>query len=71
MAWNPSQYLAFAGPRMQPAIDLLTRVPLDAPESVVDLGCGPGNSTAVLARLLFSNAGKVRDPFDGIQNKSN
>jgi trans-aconitate 2-methyltransferase len=48
MAWNPSQYLAFAGPRMQPAIDLLNRIPQDAPGTVVDLGCGPGNITPLL-----------------------
>ncbi len=48
MAWNPSQYLAFAGPRMQPAIDLLGRIPQESPASVVDLGCGPGNITPLL-----------------------
>ena len=36
MAWNPSQYLAFAGPRMQPAIDLLNRIPQDAPGTVIE-----------------------------------
>jgi len=48
MAWNPSQYLAFAGPRMQPAIDLLARILLDTPGTVIDLGSGPGNITPLL-----------------------
>lgn len=48
MAWNPSQYLAFAGPRMQPAIDLLARIPQETPGTVIDLGCGPGNITPLL-----------------------
>ncbi len=49
-AWDPSQYLKFAGPRARPALDLLNRVDLDSPDAVFDLGCGAGNVTRMLAR---------------------
>ncbi|MFT5540663.1 MAG: trans-aconitate 2-methyltransferase [Alphaproteobacteria bacterium] len=55
MTWNPAQYLKFAGPRLRPAVDLLSRVPIDAPHSVFDLGCGAGETTALLA-ARFSTA---------------
>lgn len=48
--WNSDQYLKFAAERTQPAIDLALRLALSSPEQVIDLGCGPGNSTDVLAR---------------------
>ena len=49
MTWNPVTYLAFADQRTRPAADLLARVPVERPARVIDLGCGPGNSTALLA----------------------
>lgn len=49
MSWNPQQYLSFGAQRLRPGIDLLARVPLSAPASVVDLGCGAGNLTRRLA----------------------
>jgi trans-aconitate 2-methyltransferase len=49
MSWNPDQYLKFAAPRLQPAIDLLARVPTTNPHVVYDLGCGAGNVTQLLA----------------------
>lgn len=46
--WNPSLYLHFAAERSRPAVELLARVPLENIEYIADLGCGPGNSTALL-----------------------
>lgn len=47
--WDPSLYLGFRKERSQPAVDLVNRLRDLRPERIVDLGCGPGNSTAVLA----------------------
>jgi trans-aconitate 2-methyltransferase len=46
--WNPNHYLEFANERTRPAADLVARIHIAQPQSIVDLGCGPGNSTQVL-----------------------
>lgn len=47
--WNADLYLRFEDERTRPSIDLIQRVRLDAPVRCIDLGCGPGNSTELVA----------------------
>ena len=49
-AWDPQSYLRFADERARPFAELLARVGASDAALVVDLGCGPGNLTAQLAR---------------------
>jgi trans-aconitate 2-methyltransferase len=47
-SWDPQLYLHFATERTQPAVDLIARIQLAHPARIIDVGCGPGNSTAML-----------------------
>jgi trans-aconitate 2-methyltransferase len=47
--WDPDRYLLYADERARPFVDLVARVGAESPAHVVDLGCGPGNLTALLA----------------------
>lgn len=49
MSWSATQYVAFEEERTRPVRDLLGALPPIDARSVIDLGCGPGNSTEVLA----------------------
>ncbi len=47
--WNPEHYLKYRNERTQPSIDLVSRIQIDfTPENIIDIGCGPGNSSQVL-----------------------
>ncbi len=47
--WNPELYLKFSGERTRAAADLIGRILVPAPRTIIDIGCGPGNSTEALA----------------------
>ncbi|HEU4810909.1 MAG TPA: trans-aconitate 2-methyltransferase [Nocardioides sp.] len=47
--WDPDRYLAYADERGRPFVELLARVGAEDPGVVVDLGCGPGTLTGLLA----------------------
>ena len=46
--WDPDRYLTYADERGRPFVELVARVGAEAPATVVDLGCGPGNLTTLL-----------------------
>ena len=49
MTWSPLQYSRFEDDRTRPVRDLVAAIPVLEPGVVIDLGCGPGNSTEILA----------------------
>ena len=53
--WNPSLYLKFERERTQPVRDLISRISVPSPKKIIDIGCGPGNSTQAL-KIAYPNA---------------
>jgi trans-aconitate 2-methyltransferase len=47
--WDPDRYLTYADERGRPFVELVSRIGATAPTEVVDLGCGAGNLTGLLA----------------------
>jgi trans-aconitate 2-methyltransferase len=49
MSWSAAQYVSFEAERTRPVRDLVAAIPNTDVRQAIDLGCGPGNSTEVLA----------------------
>jgi trans-aconitate 2-methyltransferase len=49
MAWNPQQYLKFAGERQRPGFDLLAQIRDLPPGPIYELGCGAGIHARAIA----------------------
>jgi len=60
--WNPQTYLNFEAERLRPARDLIAALPEISCKRLVDLGCGAGNVTPLLA-ARFPQAG-----IEGVDN---
>ncbi|MTI10879.1 methyltransferase domain-containing protein [Curvivirga aplysinae] len=50
MEWDPNAYLSFERTRLQPAVDLINRIPNKNFNEIADLGCGPGNVAHLLSQ---------------------
>ena len=67
--WNSNQYTKFENERTQPSVDLIRRINT-SPKTILDIGCGPGNSTNKLS-MFFPNSDILGiDSSDNMLNKA-
>lgn len=64
MTWSAKQYSAFEQERTRPVRDLVAAIPTQEVQRAIDLGCGPGNSTEVLAERFPQAAVSGLDSSD-------
>lgn len=76
--WNAAQYTKFETQRTQPSVDLISRLGNISPAYILDVGCGPGNSSYAL-KQRFKDAAilgidssedmlqKARQTYPGMQ----
>ncbi|MDB5850198.1 MAG: trans-aconitate 2-methyltransferase [Rhodoferax sp.] len=64
MTWSAKQYSTFEAERTRPVRDLVAAIATAPVRSAIDLGCGPGNSTEVLAARFPEAAVSGMDSSD-------
>lgn len=72
--WNAANYLRFADERTRPARDLLAAIPplpTSSSPRIIDLGCGPANSTALLAERYGTGTGTGGARLTGVDSSPN
>jgi trans-aconitate 2-methyltransferase len=67
--WNPDLYLKYRNERTQPAIDLICKIGIHiVPKLILDVGCGPGNSSeALLQRWPHAKLTGIDNSFNMIE----
>lgn len=70
--WDPAQYGKFAPERMRPVEDIIKRIPLDAPSTIYDLGCGDGRVARQLMKrwpdAVLTGVDSSPDMLDAARN---